>query len=195
VSHHLPDTSLIAKTVYEDRLVTYASPSISYRGPRLLHQESFSTSMKSSVTSPPDWRRTTAVFKNGNKIVETSAAHFLSNDGTGQRRGVGYWTAIPLYGRPPSENRGARQHPGRPDRLYRSDLHSLSCIEIDVRIRVFIDWLLDHLRRLHAGFDPLAVLNDRINSRKTGSCALNGIEPQTRNWHRRRNSATFQARK
>ncbi|MEB2847774.1 LysR family transcriptional regulator [Rhizobiales bacterium RZME27] len=150
---HLPDTSLIAKTIYEDRLVTCASPAyLASRGlpvtPEELRQGHEIIGYFSALTG----EARPLLFKNGNKIVEISDANLLSNDSTGQRSmilsglGIGQQFRSTVISHLKT---GALVSVLDDWTDYTAPISILypSSKKLTLRVRVFIDWLTDRLRR------------------------------------------------
>jgi LysR family transcriptional regulator, regulator for bpeEF and oprC len=156
---HLPDTSLIAKTIYQDRLVTCASPDyLAARGrpenPHHLRTGHDLIGYFSALTGEAH----PLIFSRQGEHVEISQHSLLANESTGHR-------AMMLAGL------GIGQ-------LYRSTiehhLHSGALVAIledwtdyqvpisllypaskklPLRVRLFIDWLTEHLRRCQKSLD------------------------------------------
>ncbi|MCJ8056627.1 LysR family transcriptional regulator [Shinella curvata] len=155
---HLPDTSLIAKTIYEDRLITCASPAyLETRDrpvtPEELRQGHDTIGYFSALTG----EARPLVFKRGDRVVEISDTNLLSNDSTGQRSmilsglGIGqlFRSTVVTH-----LNTGALVSVLDDWTDYAAPVSILypSSKKLTARVRVFIDWLTDHLRRSHGGY-------------------------------------------
>ncbi len=154
---HLPDTSLIAKTIYEDRLVTCASPAyLATRGlpatPEELRQGHDIIGYLSALTG----EARPLVFKQGDRVVEISDTNLLSNDSKGQRSmilsglGIGQLFRSTVVSHLET---GALVSVLDDWTHYTAPISILypSSKKLTARVRVFIDWLTDQLRRSHGG--------------------------------------------
>ncbi|MQY49527.1 LysR family transcriptional regulator [Rhizobiales bacterium RZME27] len=154
---HLPDTSLIARTIYMDRLITCASPTyLATRDrpvtPEELRQGHDIIGYFSALTG----EARPLVFKQGDRVVEISDTNLLSNDSTGQRSmilsglGIGqlFRSTVVTH-----LNTGALISVLDDWTDYAAPVSILypSSKKLTARVRVFIDWLTDHLRRSHGG--------------------------------------------
>jgi LysR family transcriptional regulator, regulator for bpeEF and oprC len=153
----LPDTSLIAKTIYEDRLVTCASPDyLTKRGtpetPEDLRKGHDIVGYFSALTGETKL----LLFRKGKEEFEIGGADILSNDSTGQRSMILSGLGI-----------GQLFHSTVVNHLetgvlveildewtdYTAPISILypASKKLTLRVRLFIDWLTDHLRRQHQG--------------------------------------------
>jgi LysR family transcriptional regulator, regulator for bpeEF and oprC len=153
----LPDTSLIAKTIYEDRLVTCASPDyLTKRGtpetPEDLRKGHDIVGYFSALTGETKL----LLFRKGKEEFEIGGADILSNDSTGQRSMILSGLGI-----------GQLFHSTVVQHLetgvlveildewtdYTAPISILypASKKLTLRVRLFIDWLTDHLRRQHQG--------------------------------------------
>jgi DNA-binding transcriptional LysR family regulator len=150
---HLPDTSLIARTIYEDRLITCASPDYllargTPRTPEALRQGHEIVGYFSALTG----EARPLFFRKGKEIIEIGGAHLLSNESTGQRSmllsglGIGQLFRSTVVAHLET---GAlitvlddwTDHTAPISILYPATK------KLTLRVRAFIDWLTDHLRR------------------------------------------------
>lgn len=152
---HLPDTSLIAKTIYEDRLITCASPAyLASRGAPVTPEELRRGHDIVGYFSALTGEARSLVFKNRNRVVEISDVSLLSNDSTGQRSmiladlGIGQLFRSTVVSH--LEN-GALISVLDDWTDYTAPVSILypASKKLTVRVRLFIDWLTDHLRRSH----------------------------------------------
>lgn len=152
---HLPDTSLIAKTIYQDRLVTCASPDyLAAHGrpqtPQQLHDSHDLIGYFSALTGE-QWP---LLFSRDGETVEITAASLLANESTGLQSMVLSGLGIgQLY-------RSSIEHHLRSGALvtiledwtqYQVPISVLypASKKLPLRVRLFIDWLTEHLRKTH----------------------------------------------
>ncbi|GAA3114758.1 LysR family transcriptional regulator [Rhizobium viscosum] len=154
---HLPDTSLIAKTIYEDRLITCASPEyLAARGtpatPGELQQGHDIVGYFSALTG----EARPLVFKRGDEIMEIGSANLLANESTGQRSmvlaglGIGQLFRSTVIGHLETGTLVSILDDWSKDTAPISLLYPASK-KLTLRVRVFIDWLTDYLRNHYRG--------------------------------------------
>lgn len=147
----LSDTSLIARTIYEDRLITCASPAYLERhptatDPRQLLEHHALVGYFSAATGEAK----PMVFEKDGKRIEIGAAHVTANDSTGHVNmilnglGVGQTYASTVK---PHLNSGALV---RVLDDWTNGSEPISVLyppakRLNARVRAFIDWLIEHL--------------------------------------------------
>jgi LysR family transcriptional regulator, regulator for bpeEF and oprC len=153
----LPDTSLIARTIYEDRLVTCASPDyLSERGtpetPQDLQKGHDIVGYFSALTG----EARPLLFRKGDEEFEIGGAGILSNDSTGQRSmivsglGIGQVFRSTVISHIETGVLVKILDDWTDHKAPISILYPASK-KLTLRVRLFIDWLTDHLRRKHQG--------------------------------------------
>lgn len=149
---HLQDTTLIAKTIYKDHLVTCASPAyLSSRGePKTPEELKIGHEVIGYFSALTGEGRPLVFRKNGN-VVEIGDTNLLSNDSMGHRSmilsglGIGQLFRSTVI----DDIRAGALVTVLDDWTNDSDPISVlypASKNLTIRVRVFIDWLTDYLR-------------------------------------------------